>query len=121
MTETLDEVALRSLLAMVGDDPEFVDELVDSFLEDSPQQIAALRAAASNGDADGLVRPAHTLKGSSASLGARGVESIGRAIEERGRAGTVEGVAELLVELDGAYKELLTTLSDARQRRWVAP
>ena len=121
MTEILDEAALGSLLAMVGDDPEFVDELVDSFLEDSPQQFAALHAAASMGDAGGLVRPAHTLKGSSASLGARGVESIGRAIEERGRAGTVDGVAELLAELDVAYEELLTTLADARQRRWVAP
>ncbi len=121
MTEILDEAALGSLLAMVGDDPEFVDELVDSFLEDSPQQFAALHVAASTGDAGGLVRPAHTLKGSSASLGARGVESIGRAIEERGRAGTVDGVAELLAELDVAYEELLTTLADARQRRWVAP
>lgn len=119
MPEVLDEAALRSLLAMVGDDPEFVDELVDSFLEDSPQQIAALRAAASSGDADSLVRPAHTLKGSSASLGARGVESFSRAIEERGRAGTVDGVAELLAELDVAYDELLATLSDARERRWA--
>ena len=38
----------------------------------------------------------------------------------RWRAGTVDGVAELLDELDVAYEELLTTLADARQRRWVA-
>ena len=121
MSEILDQGALDSLLTMVGDDPDFVDELVDAYLDDAPQQIAAIGAATNSGEPGDLVRPAHTLKGSSATLGARMVEAISRSIEERARAGSIDGVTELQVDLDIAYEALLTALTDARQRRWSAP
>ena len=44
MPEVLDQAALANLLEMVGGDPDFVDELVDTFLADVPQQVAELRA-----------------------------------------------------------------------------
>ena len=43
------------------------------YLEESPQQIAAIRAALSAGSAEDLVRPAHTLRSSSQNLGGVGV------------------------------------------------
>ena len=88
MPEVLDQAALDSLLQMVGGDADFVDELVDTFLADVPQQLAELRAAVAAGTAADAVRPAHTLKGTAASIGARAVEATSRSIEEGARAGS---------------------------------
>jgi HPt (histidine-containing phosphotransfer) domain-containing protein len=119
MAEILDQSALSGLLEMVGGDPDFVDELVDTFLEDAPRQIAEIRAAIAAGSAAGVIRPAHTIKGSSASLGAGGMEMISRSIEEQARSGSLEGLPEHLAELERALAEAATELADARARRWL--
>ena len=75
MPEVLDQAMLDNLIEMVGGDPEFVDELVDTFREDVPQQLAELRRAVDAGAVADVVRPAHTLKGNSPSIGARSVAS----------------------------------------------
>ena len=38
---TLDPAALTDLLEMVGDDSAFVDDIVDTYLRDAPDQLAA--------------------------------------------------------------------------------
>jgi two-component system sensor histidine kinase/response regulator len=117
--DTLDRVALANLLEMVGNDPAFVDELVDEYLADAPRQAAAVRAALDAGDPAGLVRPAHTLKGTSLNLGGVRVAEVARSIEERGRAGTLDGVEALLADLDAAGADLAQELGRARARRWA--
>jgi two-component system, sensor histidine kinase and response regulator len=119
VTDVIDRVALANLVKLVGDDPEFVDELVDEYLADAPRQVAAIRAAADAGDPAGLVRPAHTLKGTSLSLGGVRVAEVARAIEELGRAGTLDGVEALLADLDAAGADLAIELDAARARRWA--
>ena len=54
MTElrsALDNAVLGELRESVGDDPEFLAELVDDFLADAPTQLESLREAATSGDA----------------------------------------------------------------------
>jgi HPt (histidine-containing phosphotransfer) domain-containing protein len=119
VTETIDQVAVARLLAMVGHDPDFVDELVDEYLAEAPQQTAAVRAALDAGEAEALTHPAHTLKGSSLTLGGVRVAEIARQIEERGRAGDLAGVDALLADLEHAQVELVAALEQARARRWV--
>jgi HPt (histidine-containing phosphotransfer) domain-containing protein len=120
MPETIDQVAVARLLAMVGNDPDFVDELVDDFLAEAPQLAAAVRAALDVGDADGIVLPAHTLKGTSSSLGGVRVAEIARGIEERGQAGELDGVDAMLTDLEVALIELTAALERARARRWAS-
>ena len=120
MAEVLDQAALDTLLQMVGGDADFVDELVDTFLADVPQQLAELRAAAASGTAADAVRPAHTLKGTAASIGARAVEALSRSIEEGARAGSVDGLEARVEELALALADLEAALADARPRRWAA-
>ena len=119
MREVLDQGALDNLIAMVGDDPEFVDELVDTYLADAPLQEDAIRAALTSGEAEGLVRPAHTLKSTSLNLGGLRVAEIARAIEERGRTGTIDGVDALLADLEVSRGDLAAELEQARARRWA--
>lgn len=120
MADVLDQAALDDLIAMVGDDPAFVDELADAYLADVPQHVSDLRAALQAGEAEGLVRPAHTLKSTSLSLGGAHVAELARAIEERGRSGSLDGVPALLVELETAQADLASALGHARSRRWAS-
>jgi HPt (histidine-containing phosphotransfer) domain-containing protein len=120
MTEVLDEAALVSLLEMVGGDPDFVDELIDTFLADAPRQLAELRTAVATGTAADAVRPAHSLKGTAATIGARAVEAVSRSIEEQAGDGNVDGLDDQVRELERALADLEAALADARTRRWAA-
>ena len=120
MPEVLDQAALASLLEMVGGDPDFVDELIDTFLGDAPQQLAELRAAVASGSPADAVRPAHTLKGTAATIGARAVEATSRSIEEGARAGSMDALEAQVAELERELADLETALTDARERRWEA-
>jgi HPt (histidine-containing phosphotransfer) domain-containing protein len=90
MTEpALDESAFQHLLDITGGDIDFLDELVDTYLEDGAAQVAAMRDAAAAGDAAAMLRPAHTLKSSSASVGAVVVAALSADLEAEARAGEV--------------------------------
>ena len=62
-----------------------VSRVVDAFLRSAPEQVAALARAAAVGDAEALRREAHSLKSSSANLGALRLAALAREIEARGR------------------------------------
>ena len=68
--QVVDPAALDRLLEMTGGDPEFLRELITTYLEDGAAQLVAMGEAAAAGDAEALVRPAHSLKSNSASMGA---------------------------------------------------
>jgi len=116
---TLDASALRSLLEMVDGDAGFVGELVDTYLEDSPRQLAQMRAAIERGSADDLVRPAHTLKGNSTNLGATQLATICRELETRGRERRLDGAPESVVAAEEEYARVVEALRDARARGWT--
>ena len=86
---TLDPAALDRLLEITGDDVAFVDELIDTYLEDAVVQLAAMDDAAATGDAAALVRPAHSLKSNSDNVGAVALTVLCRALETDARGGEV--------------------------------
>ena len=84
---TLDPAGLERLLEITGGDLEFVDELVDTFLDDAEAQLAAMDAAVAAGDPEALVRPAHSLKSNSDNVGATALRDLARQLEADGKAG----------------------------------
>ena len=90
-------------MAATGDDIGFVRELLETYLADTPAQLDAMTAAVEADDAAALVRPAHTLKSSSASLGAMRLSSRARELELAGRSGAL-GPADR-ASLDAARTE----------------
>lgn len=90
---TLDTAVLEGLADSVGGDRGFVVELIDAYLADSAEQVGAIEAAVTAGDAAAIVRPAHTLKSSSATLGAARIASAARALEVAGRSGALDEAA----------------------------
>ncbi|HEX9674537.1 MAG TPA: Hpt domain-containing protein, partial [Anaerolineales bacterium] len=62
----VDMPTLQNLVATT--DAAFVQELIEAFLEDGREQIAAMRQSLASGDVQAFQRAAHSLKSSSASL-----------------------------------------------------
>ena len=102
--EALDIEALDGLRASVEGDTAFVIELIDAFLADSALQLTAIESAVAAGDADALIRPAHTLKSASATLGATRLSATARTLETAGRAGEV-GEPDALAAADAIRAE----------------
>jgi HPt (histidine-containing phosphotransfer) domain-containing protein len=100
MNAPLDQATLDDVLESTGGDPEFMAELIDAYLADVPTHLAAMRRAADEDDATMLNRAAHTLKSSSASLGALTLSSMSRDVEELARRGTTSEGAALLPEIE---------------------
>jgi HPt (histidine-containing phosphotransfer) domain-containing protein len=75
----IDLATLHTLEATT--DRAFVQELIEAFLEDGREQIAAMRASLGSGDAVTFQRAAHSLKSSSANLGALELSAQARALE----------------------------------------
>ena len=115
---TLDPAALAELLEMVGDDTAFVDDIVDTYLRDAPDQIAGMRSALAAADLGTLGRHAHTLKGNSLSVGATALAAIARDLEERARAGDAREAGPKIEDASAELGRVATALEAARVRGW---
>jgi HPt (histidine-containing phosphotransfer) domain-containing protein len=116
LTEVLDEAAFDELFDSTGSDPEFLSELIDSYLADAPVQIEELRTAIAAGDAEAAVRPAHTLKSASASLAALGLAEHCRRLERSATAGSLDGAAEMVDSISAEFERVAEALERAKSR-----
>ena len=109
----LDNSVLDELRASVGDDEAFIRDLIETYLAEGPQHMEQIAAAAARADAEAIVRPAHTLKSSSAALGAARLSAISRQIEFAGREGRVADLAALAGQAQTAWADTVTALKEA--------
>ena len=114
-TTTLDTSVLAALSDSIGGDDAFVPDLVETYLVDGAVQLAAIGDAVRSGDAEALVRPAHTLKSSSRTIGANRLGELSRQIEVLGRSGSMSGARELAAEAHSEWTDVETAL-----RAWLA-
>jgi len=117
MPPTLDLDALASLreLQETGE-PDIVVEIGGLFLEHAPQKLAAIREAAEREDARGLQMAAHSLKSSSAYVGAIRLSALCKELEELGRSGSLEEAAEKVRDLTAEFLRAKAALKAAMQR-----
>jgi HPt (histidine-containing phosphotransfer) domain-containing protein len=76
-----------------------------------------MRAAAEAGDAEALVRPVHSLKSSSANVGASALAEACRSLEADGRTGVVPDLADRVADCDRQFAEVRTALLAERAAR----
>jgi HPt (histidine-containing phosphotransfer) domain-containing protein len=93
---------------------DFLIELIDVYLEDAPKRLRELRRSLAAGDIEAFIRQAHTLKSSSAEVGAAGLSSMARELESLGRAGRLDGLAAKASELEQAYGHVHAALRSVR-------
>ncbi len=105
----LDAHALQNLREMVGeDDLEAFAEVVESYLEDLPDLLQAIKTSVQDQDAPTLHRSAHTLKSTSATLGAKPLAQLSKQLEKLGRTSSEEGTnlpAEAVELVQSIYLE----------------
>ena len=109
----LDQAVVDELRDSVGGDDGFVRELVETYVAEAGPSLRAIADAARTGDAAGIVRPAHTLKSTSASVGAMRMSAICRDLEAAGREGRSDGLDEAAAEARAAWLQTLDALRDA--------
>ncbi|HEV7499075.1 MAG TPA: PAS domain S-box protein, partial [Vicinamibacteria bacterium] len=105
---------LRVLEAHAG--PRALGEIIDVFLQTIPRRLDDLRQAHARGDADAIRAVAHSLKGASAQIGARGMADICVQVEAVVRSGDVSALSDLLTELEADYAVVSASLRDERRR-----
>ena len=110
--ERLDGNTFKELQDAAG--AEFVAELVDTFLEDAPRMLRALRDALAAGDADAFRRAAHSLKSNAQTFGALALGARAREIELGGLPATADAGAAALDALEAEYLRAAAALKELR-------
>ncbi|GAB4538128.1 MAG: hypothetical protein Kow0063_25640 [Anaerolineae bacterium] len=110
-TPVLDVNVLEQFQARLGEDgADIVAELIVAFLEDTPKLLKELRAYLAQGNTDGFRRSAHTLKGNSATFGASGLSLLCQELEAMGRAGTLQGAAAKMAQVEAEFGRVKTAM-----------
>lgn len=79
----IDKAIFEELKQMSGAD--FINELIDAFLEDAPNMIQNMRTALEIKDADSFRRNAHSLKSNALTFGAAELAALARELEHMGK------------------------------------
>lgn len=104
-----------ALLARVDGDRLFLKELIELFIADCPEQMAAIQDAIARVDADGLQRTSHSLRGSVSNFFAPAAVEAALHLETRGRTGDLAGVEKEYGDLENAiydFRRALDSLID---------
>jgi len=106
----LDAATLDELEELSGDDPSFLIEVIQQFLQDGPAHMAAIRQAVVDDDADALMKAAHGFKGMCQYMGALMLSELNFTLEQKGRAGEAKNLGDFLTELESEYSRVRIAL-----------
>lgn len=100
--------------------PDLLDRVIKLYVRESPNEIARLAQAVADGEATHIKRAAHSLKSSSANIGATGLSQWCAELEVAGRSGNLDTARDLYTKIavehdrvQNALNEELTTLANA--------
>jgi signal transduction histidine kinase/CheY-like chemotaxis protein/ligand-binding sensor domain-containing protein/HPt (histidine-containing phosphotransfer) domain-containing protein len=95
-----------SFMERITDDEELADSLLEVFIDDTPVQIDLLKELLEIGDTKGVVRQAHGIKGSAASIGAERIQELTLKMEEWGKSGKLDEIKARVPDLETELSEL---------------
>jgi two-component system sensor histidine kinase/response regulator len=100
---------VEALERVMGDE-KLLEEVCQIFLQESPKLLRRLQQAVVAGNADEVMRAAHSLKGESSYLSASGTFQAARELEEMGRRQDLSGAGDTLTVLEKQMAGLLRDL-----------
>ncbi len=107
MDKAMDLEAFAQMKEIMG---EVLDDLIRTFLEFMPEQIASLQLAVQENNAEQVFAVAHRIKSSSSSIGAADLAASAEKLELQGRGGKLENTEQLFQQLTENYDEVVTFL-----------
>lgn len=103
-----------ALIALLDGNPDLIVTIIDSFLDDCPDYMDAIRKAVEEENPKILEQKAHGLKGAAGSLRANPASEAARVLEEIGRS---EDFSEAETALDSLEEEVDRLKEDLRTLR----
>ncbi|HIJ83087.1 MAG TPA: Hpt domain-containing protein, partial [Magnetococcales bacterium] len=105
---------LQHLLATVEGDWQLLEEVMDLYFTDAPEQMQRIRHAIDCGDPMEVREAAHSLKGATGAFGKDNeVFQLSFALEQIGQAGHLDRAEERYQQLDDALKVMERSLREA--------
>ncbi|AFZ46532.1 multi-sensor hybrid histidine kinase [Cyanobacterium stanieri PCC 7202] len=114
----LDENIIAELKDMIGEE-DFVEvfrDLINSYLEDSPQLMENLKMGLENKDLDQIKISSHTLKSSSLTLGATYLSELCRQVESHTIKGNMMAISELVPLVVAEYQNVEVIMNNELER-----
>lgn len=91
------------LLQRIMNNEDIIPPLLNAFIGDAPNNLAALKEALNQGDMDLSSRHAHTIKGMAANLAAQPLADVARDIEHAAKNDETDNLPALLAELEKQF------------------
>ncbi|MCP4574597.1 MAG: Hpt domain-containing protein [bacterium] len=104
-------VHLEEAVAQMGDDPELLQEIVEIFLEGTPDILESTAQAIAAGDVDQTRMQAHSMKGSASNICAVAFVEAARQLEYLAADGGLDGADALMAQVRERYSELERVLA----------
>jgi HPt (histidine-containing phosphotransfer) domain-containing protein len=103
----IDQVMFNELKQMSG--ANFINELIDAFLDDAPNMIQSMHTALDTKDVESFRRNAHSLKSNANTFGATELGTLAKELEMMGKENNLEigNRLEVLSEVFGKVAEEL--------------
>ncbi len=107
----IDMRVIADLRELGGDDePGLLTELIEMYLVDAPARLHDVEAGLASGDIKLVERASHTLKSSSANIGAMNLSELAKRIEEFARNQDRASITPLLAETSRSFTEAESAL-----------
>jgi len=104
VAQVLDRNALDTLRALqTNDRPDLLERVINLYLTESPKLIQRMKQAAAANDLPEIARATHTLRSSSANLGAMGLTRLCQDLEASARLAAAEEARKQLAEVETEY------------------
>lgn len=103
MDSQIDINTFNTLKDSTGED--FINELIDAFLDDTPNLFAQMRSALKSGDAESFRRAAHSMKSNAATFGAMQLSALAKELEAFGRENNLN-VGNRLDAMEESFRQV---------------
>ena len=107
----IDKATFEELKQMSGAD--FINELIDAFLDDAPNMINQMEAALATKDIESFRRNAHSLKSNANTFGATELGVLAKELELMGRENNLD-IGNRLEVLNEAFGKVAEELKGMR-------
>ena len=108
---SINPATFNELKQMSGED--FINELIDAFLEDAPNMIDAMQTALAAKDVESFRRNAHSMKSNANTFGATELAALAKELETMGRESNLD-IGNRLEVLKEAYGKVAEELKGMR-------
>ena len=106
----IDETTLASLGGTSGLASPLVRRVITLYRQEAEKMVHGIEKALSDGDMSTAFRAAHSLKSSSASIGAHALSEVAKTIESFARQGDISQMQTYLVILRAEFTQLMDEL-----------